>query len=104
MELYGSEATVKAALEEPATAPIPAPDKALLAFVEKVTHDAYKIRQEDVDQVKAAGWTDEAVYDAINVCALFSFYNRWNDANGTPDLPPPAYAMSGKRLASGGYE
>jgi hypothetical protein len=30
----------------------------------------------------AAGWTDEAIYCAITVCALFNFYNRWIDATG----------------------
>ena len=33
-----------------------------------------QIGREDVDRVKAAGWTDEAIYDAITVCSLFKFY------------------------------
>ena len=28
------------------------------------------------------GWTDEAIYSAVSVCALFNFYNRWIDATG----------------------
>jgi hypothetical protein len=62
-----------------------------------------KIRQEDLDAVKAAGWSDEAIYDAINVCALFNFYNRWIDANGVGHHSAELYAMSGERLAQGGY-
>jgi hypothetical protein len=56
-----------------------------------------------VDAVKATGWPDEAIYDAINVCALFNFYNRWVDANGVGHHSAELYAMSGERLAQNGY-
>ena len=93
-----------AILEDPARAGIPANEVAMLAFVRKVTLEPAKIVQADADAVLAAGWPEEAVHDAINVSSLFAFYNRWNDAHGTPDMPPQAYAMSGKRLAEGGYK
>lgn len=57
--------------------------------------------REDVDAVRAAGWPDEAIYDAITVCALFRFYNTWIDATGVSALPD--YTMSGQRLAAEGY-
>lgn len=53
-------------------------------------------------EVKAAGWSEEALYDAITVCALFNFYNKWIDATGVSDMPA-AYAVSGERLATFGY-
>ena len=56
-----------------------------------------------MDPLKAAGWSDEAIYDAINVCALFNFYNRWIDANGVGDYSAEFYARSGERLAATGY-
>jgi hypothetical protein len=56
-----------------------------------------------VDAVKATGWSDEAIYDAINVCALFNFYNRWIDATGVGDHSAELYAHSGERLAATGY-
>ena len=62
-----------------------------------------EVRQEDVDRVKAAGWSDEAIYDAIAVCALFKFYNAWVDAAGVHDMAADAYTMSGKRMAARGY-
>jgi len=87
------------------TAPVSPAERALLVFVEKVTFRSNTIRQEDVDLVRATGWSDEAIYDAITVCSLFNFYNRWNDAAGTPDMSPEMYAMSGKRLAGpDGYD
>jgi hypothetical protein len=78
-------------------------DKALLRFVVKVNGEAHAIGATDVAAVKAAGWTDEAVYDAIMVCALFNFYNRWIDGNGVGGCPEALYRESGVRLARGGY-
>ena len=57
----------------------------------------------DLDEARAAGWTDEALYDAITVCALFNFYNKWIDASGVSDMPAAAYHASGERLATFGY-
>ena len=71
--------------------------------MEKVNRAANEIRQPDIDDAKAAGWSDEALYDAITVCALFNFYNRWADATGVEDMPPEGYAMTGKRLGANGY-
>ena len=53
--------------------------------------------------MKQAGWSEEAIYDAITVCSLFNFYNRWIDATGVQDMPAFAYDMSGKRMAERGY-
>ena len=53
--------------------------------------------------MKQAGWSDEALYDAITVCALFNFYNRWVDATGVHAMSAEAHEMSGKRLAERGY-
>ena len=92
-----------AVIEDYRSAPIDDREKALFAFIEKMNEQSNLIRCEDVDRVKAAGWSDEAVYDAITVCALFRFYNAWIDATGVHDLPASAYRMSGKRMAAQGY-
>lgn len=85
------------------TAPIGDREKALFAFIEKVNGDSSRLLQGDVDAVKAAGWSEEAIYDAVTVCALFNFYNKWIDATGVGDMPADAYAASGERLADAGY-
>lgn len=77
--------------------------KALFAFVDKVNRTSNQIRQPDVDEVKRAGWSEEAIYDAITVCSLFNFYNRWIDATGVQDMPAEAYELSGVRMAEHGY-
>ncbi len=78
-------------------------EKALFAFIQKVNHHSYELRREDTELVRRAGWSDEAIFDAITVCALFNFYNRWCDATGVHGMTPEDYAASGKRLAKFGY-
>jgi hypothetical protein len=95
---------VQAVLDDYTTAPISERERALFAFIAKVNADSTSIRQADVDGVRAAGWSDEALYDAITVCALFQFYNTWVDATGVSDMPAFAYQMSGQRLATQGYD
>ena len=92
-----------AVLEDYTTAPISEQDRALFRFIAKVIYESNQIDQADVDAARAAGWSDEALYDAITVCALFQFYNTWIDATGVHDMPAFAYDMSGKRLATMGY-
>jgi alkylhydroperoxidase family enzyme len=75
----------------------------LFAFIEKMNHQSNRIGSDDIDRLKQAGWTEEAIYDAITVCALFRFYNAWIDATGVHDLPAAAYGLSGKRMAQQGY-
>jgi alkylhydroperoxidase family enzyme len=94
---------VESVLTDFRTAPIPASEKALFELIEKVNHQSNQIRKEDLDRARAAGWTDEALYDAITVCALFNFYNVWIDATGVQDMPAEGYQASGKRLATRGY-
>ena len=78
-------------------------DRALYKFVKKMVHDSLSIGEADVAAAHAAGWTDEALYDAISVVALFQFYNAWIDATGVDDMPAMGYEMSGKRIANNGY-
>ena len=92
-----------AVLADYRTAPIDDREKALFAFIENMNAQSNLIRRDEVDRVKAAGWSEEAIYDAITVCALFKFYNAWIDATGVHDLPASAYDMSGKRMAAQGY-
>ena len=94
---------VDAVLEDFRTAPISEKDRALFAFIEKVNRASNQVGPNDIQTAVAAGWTEEALYDAITVCALFNFYNTWIDATGVADMPPELYTMSGERLAKRGY-
>ena len=77
--------------------------KALFRFVDRVNRDSQSITAADLGPVRAAGWTDEALYFAITVCALFNFYNRWIDATGVHALSDQAHAEGAKRSAKMGY-
>jgi alkylhydroperoxidase family enzyme len=101
--LLGNRSLVDAVLEDYRTAPIDDREKALFGFIEKMNKQSNQIRRDDIDRLTQAGWTEEAIYDAITVCALFRFYNAWIDATGVHDLPAAAYALSGKRMAEQGY-
>lgn len=92
-----------AVLQDYPTAPISSALKALFALVDKVNRTSNQMGPHDLEEARAAGWSDEALYDAITVCALFNFYNRWIDASGVSDMTAADYAASGKRLATGGY-
>jgi uncharacterized peroxidase-related enzyme len=99
----GGRDIVDAVLRDYATAPIEPRLKALLKFIEKVNRAASDIEQADISAVRAAGWSDEAIYDAITVCAMFNFFNRWVSASGVSDMTDTAYQISGGRLAAEGY-
>jgi alkylhydroperoxidase family enzyme len=90
-------------LENYETAPISSAEKALLKFVAKVNRHPDGIARADVEEAKLAGWSDEALYDAISVCSLFNFYNRWVAGNGVQDMSGFGYQMSGRRIATEGY-
>jgi uncharacterized peroxidase-related enzyme len=99
----GDEELVRQVVDDFRSSRLSDAEKALFAFLEKVNSASNQIRQADVDELKKFAWTDEAIYDAVTVCSLFNFYNRWNDAMGTPDMPAFAYEMTGQRIAEHGY-
>ncbi len=83
------------------TAPIGGAEKALFTFVAKVNARPWEVVQGDIDEARAVGWSDEALFDAFTVCALFNFYNRWVDAFGGHGISEEAQIATGKRLARG---
>lgn len=85
------------------TSALPENEKALLRFVRKVNEDSVHIGPPDIDTLHERGYTDEAIYYAITVCALFNFYNRWIDASGVHPLSKDAHRAGGKRSALHGY-
>lgn len=78
----GSKEMVLAVQKDFRSAGLPAREVAMLAYAEKVVLDAAKITQADVDQVRAAGFTDHEICD-IAFCAAFRcFISRFFDAMG----------------------
>jgi uncharacterized peroxidase-related enzyme len=102
-ELLSDRALVDAVLDDFRSSPLSDAEKGLLAFVEKLNADGAAIRQQDIDLLHAQGWSDEAIYDAVTVCALFNFYNRWVHGAGVCDVPPEIHEATGRRLSLLGY-
>jgi alkylhydroperoxidase family enzyme len=90
-------------LEDPAASGLGEAEKELFVFVDKVNSDSPNIAAADIEALHRAGWTDEALYQAISVCALFNFYNRWVDASGVHPLDPQTHRSHAKRTAKAGY-
>ena len=76
-------------------------EKALFGFVDKVNRESVTIVPADIEALHDAGWSDEAIYDALTVCALFNFYNRWIDASGVHALSDEAHRAGAPRMAPG---
>ena len=94
---------MRGVLRDPQTSALDEKHRALFRFIDRVNHDSPRIQPEDTARLREIGWTDEELYYAITVCALFNFYNRWIDACGVHALSPEAHREGGKRSARGGY-
>lgn len=101
--LLGSEELVRQVLHDIDSSSLADAEKLLLHFLDKVNHDSPRITPADIAPLHDAGWTDEQLWYAITVCALFNFYNRWIDATGVCALSDEAHREGGRRSAFGGY-
>lgn len=69
------------------------PERLLLEFVGTVTRHAYRVSDEQVQELRNAGWTDEQIAEATYVAALFNLFVRLAD---TFDIhPDPAIEPTG---------
>jgi alkylhydroperoxidase family enzyme len=85
------------------TAPLDAKLRATLGFLEKLTLAPADVRPADLEPLRAAGVTDAAIEDAIEVCVVFNIYDRIADALGFELLGPDGYAAAGRALLARGY-
>ena len=68
-------------------APVTPGERLLLEFVGTLTKHAYKITDEQVQGLRAAGWSDPQIAEAVYIGALFAMFVRLADAF---DIHPPA--------------
>lgn len=61
--------------------------KPILAYVGKLTRTPSLMTDGDAAPVYAAGWDEQALFDAISVCALFNFMNRIVEGSGIKANP-----------------
>lgn len=75
-------AVLSSLLQDIESADIPARLKPVMRYVRKLTLVPSRVSQSDVSAILAAGWDEEAVFDAAQVCALFNFINRMMEGAG----------------------
>jgi len=61
-------------------APLDEPDQALCAYAEKLTLAPAAMTEEDVEDLRSAGFDDTGIHDAIQVVSYFNYINRVADA------------------------
>jgi len=81
------EALIDALVADEQSADIEKKYRPLFAFLRKLTLSPAKIISTDSKAVFDAGWSEEALYDATLICALFNFMNRVLDGAGIEPKP-----------------
>ena len=105
-ESYGIEAgVIEALVDGIEAAPVAEKIKPLLAFVRKLNDTPAQMTQADADTVFAAGWSERALHDAIDICAMFNYMNRVVLGHGGDqgDIAKHLDSLA-KVLIDGGYE
>jgi uncharacterized peroxidase-related enzyme len=64
------------------TAPISRQDRVMLDFVIKLTRDATKVRPEDHEKLRDAGFDDVGILQITLIASWFNYINRVADALG----------------------
>ena len=75
----------------------------MLAFLEKLTLTPQAVTPADVAPLREAGLSDEAITDAIHVCANFNLINRAADALGFELAGPKSLSRYAGFLLQRGY-
>ena len=89
---------------DPASAPVSAKFKALLAIAARVQQGGKNVTSDDVARARQEGATDLEIHDVVLIAAAFCMYNRYVDglATFTP-TDPDLYDEMGERMAHEGY-
>lgn len=90
-------------LDDWRSAPINEKLRRQLGFLETLTLRPDEVRPRDIEPLRAAGLSDAAIEDAIQVCTLFNIYDRMADSLGWYLPDAGGYAASALNLIQRGY-
>jgi len=76
------DALVEALRRDWRTANLDERDRAMLAYVEKLTKNPVSIWRDDMETLRAVGFDDTAILQITLIAALFNYVNRVADALG----------------------
>jgi uncharacterized peroxidase-related enzyme len=65
-----------------------AADRAMLGFAVKLAREPRAMSRGDVEALRAAGFSDTAIHDIVQITGFFSYYNRLADGLGIDPEPP----------------
>jgi uncharacterized peroxidase-related enzyme len=82
MEEGRADAFVHAIARDWRSAPLSPADRALCEFAAKLTHRQHQTVPADLDALRAQGFDDRAIHDAVQVIAYFNYITRVADALG----------------------
>ena len=68
--------------------------RTLLAYAEKLTKAPGQLEDTDVDTLREAGWSEDAIYEATALISFFNFSGRLEAASGLPPDEVPAGAIT----------
>jgi len=90
-------------LDDYQSAPIEEPLRATLVFLEKMTLWPEALGPDDASALRAAGVSEEAIDDAIQICAAFAMIVRLADSMDFAPPNPKALKKMVPVLLSRGY-
>ncbi len=105
-QALGDSSLVAAALHDWRRAPVNARVRATLGLLQKLTREPGAVSSGDIEAVRAAGVSDAALEEAIQICALFNIINRLADAfdfDTSMSHRPAVVARGAKALLRFGY-
>lgn len=73
---------VQAVVQDWRTAPLAEGDHALCEFAAKLTHEQHAMEPADLDRLRALGFDDRGIHDAVQVIGYFNYITRVADALG----------------------
>jgi uncharacterized peroxidase-related enzyme len=76
------KALVEALEKDYTKAPISSQDRVMLDYVVKVTEDATKVRKDDMNKLRAAGFDDRGILQITLIASWFNYINRVADSLG----------------------
>ena len=104
VQALGDERLIQAILEDWNTAPVDEKTMLMLGFLRKLTLEPFQITAAEIVPLRAAGLSDDAIEDAIHICANFNIINRLADAFGFEIPSPKGLARSTEILLTRGYQ
>ena len=102
-KLYGvSEPLLTGLLDDIGTSEIDDKLRPVFAYLKKLTLTPTRMTQADADAVLDVGWSEQALYDTVQVCCLYNFMNRFVEGLGLTPIPEQ-FDFEGQMIKDGGY-